>query len=364
MRDMLLGRRVGDYDMTTSARPDQVMKLFPRCVPTGLRHGTVTVLDRQNRIEVTTYRVESGYRDSRHPDRVRFAETLEEDLARRDFTINAMAMNLERELRDVYGGQEDLAAGLIRCVGNPDGRFSEDALRMLRALRFSSQLFFEIEPQTMAALERNARLTEALSPERVRDELEKLLLSGRPELVGEAVRLGMLDRFVRNRGGDYTGLLRVRKDRLERWTAFCALSGEAPDTLLTALRLDRTTVRAVVRGAAIRGPEPREPADWKRLLRDHGVEAVSAWTAAQDARNGTRLGRQLRKALSAGEPYRITDLAVNGDDLAVLGIRSRAAGRVLRALSDAVIRQPALNQRETLLELVRTGCIREKSMIE
>lgn len=193
VRDLLLGRTPGDYDVCTSARPEQVMALFPRTLPTGLRHGTVTVLTESGAVEVTTFRREGGYADGRRPDGVRFDVGLAEDLSRRDFTVNAMALSTEGEVIDPSGGQADLARRQIRCVGDPDRRFAEDALRMLRAVRFAAQLDFSIEDATLAAIRRNAGRTARVSGERVKAEVEKILLSDRPERAGLLLELGLLE---------------------------------------------------------------------------------------------------------------------------------------------------------------------------
>lgn len=177
VRDLLLGRVPGDYDVCTSALPERVMALFERAVPTGIQHGTVTVLTEDGPVEVTTFRREGGYADGRHPDGVSFDVGLTEDLARRDFTINAMALGERGEIIDPFGGQADLRAGLVRCVGAPDRRFGEDALRMLRGVRFAAQLGFAIEPETEQAIRRNAGRLRQVSGERVKAELEKTLLS-------------------------------------------------------------------------------------------------------------------------------------------------------------------------------------------
>ena len=192
VRDLLLGRTPGDFDVCTDARPERVMELFPHTVPTGLRHGTVTVRTEDGPVEVTTFRREAGYADGRHPDAVDFDATLAEDLARRDFTVNAMALDENGMVIDRYGGQTDLFRSVIRCVGDPDRRFAEDALRMLRAVRFAAQLGFSIEKGTLDAIRRSARRAENLSGERIKAELEKILLSPRPELAGELLRLGLL----------------------------------------------------------------------------------------------------------------------------------------------------------------------------
>ncbi|MFZ2635122.1 MAG: polynucleotide adenylyltransferase, partial [Rectinemataceae bacterium] len=181
VRDAFMGRPAGDYDVATDASPEEVLRIFPRVIPTGIKHGTVTVLLRHYKVEVTTFRIEHGYSDGRRPDSVEFAADIGADLSRRDFTINAMAWDiLGRELVDPYGGQADLAAKTIRAVGNPEARFGEDGLRPLRALRFASQLDFSLDPDTFAAIPKALDRYRSVSAERVRDEFSKILLSPLP----------------------------------------------------------------------------------------------------------------------------------------------------------------------------------------
>ena len=226
VRDLLLGREPGDVDICTSARPEEVMALFPRAVPTGLRHGTVTVPTPDGNVEITTFRREEGYADARHPDGVSFDVGLREDLSRRDFTVNAMAMDRDGGVVDPFGGREDLAKGLIRCVGDPDKRFSEDALRMFRAVRFAAQLGFEIEGGTAAALAPNAHLAERVSRERIKAEMEKTLLSPRPQLAALLFEKGLLAHLSPPCPiPDLTSLADVPAVREERWRSFCVLTG-------------------------------------------------------------------------------------------------------------------------------------------
>ena len=188
VRDMMLGREPGDWDITTSALPDQVKQVFRRTVDTGIQHGTVTVMMGNEGYEVTTYRIDGEYSDGRHPNHVEFTPNLAEDLKRRDFTINAMAYNSRTGFVDEFGGAEDLKKGIIRCVGEPMDRFTEDALRILRAIRFSAQLGFLIEDRTYEAIRKIAPNMVHVSKERIQTELTKLLLSSHPghmELVYE-----------------------------------------------------------------------------------------------------------------------------------------------------------------------------------
>ncbi|MBP5159801.1 MAG: CCA tRNA nucleotidyltransferase, partial [Lachnospiraceae bacterium] len=191
VRDSLLGRTPEDWDITTSASPDEVKVLFKRTVDTGIEHGTVTVMIDKTGYEVTTYRVDGKYKDGRHPESVTFTRSLEEDLKRRDFTINAMAFNENDGIVDLFDGRKDLEARLVRCVGDPRQRFGEDALRILRAVRFSAQLGFEIEEETAKAMGELAGTLEKISAERIRTELDKLLASDHPEKLMKAYELGI-----------------------------------------------------------------------------------------------------------------------------------------------------------------------------
>lgn len=191
VRDSLLGRIPLDWDITTSADPLEVKRIFRRTVDTGIKHGTVTVLMEKDSFEITTYRIDGEYEDSRHPKEVCFTKSLEEDLKRRDFTINAMAYNHQAGLIDLFNGQVDLQTGLIRCVGNPIERFSEDALRILRAFRFSAQLNFTIEVETLEAARTKAPTLSNISAERIREELNKLLLSSNPNRLIDAYEAGI-----------------------------------------------------------------------------------------------------------------------------------------------------------------------------
>ena len=191
VRDSLLDRSPADWDITTSAKPMEVKEIFKRTVDTGLQHGTVTVLMEKEGFEVTTYRIDGEYEDSRHPKEVIFTGNLEEDLKRRDFTINAMAYNDETGLVDVFGGIRDLESQIVRCVGNPRERFTEDALRILRAVRFSAQLGFAIEKDTAYWAKALAPTLEKISAERIQTELVKLLVSAHPQYLKTAWELGI-----------------------------------------------------------------------------------------------------------------------------------------------------------------------------
>lgn len=344
VRDSLLGRRPSDWDIASSASPEEVLALFPRCVPTGIKHGTVTVLSGGGSVEVTAFRAEGGYSDHRRPDSVSFGCPLEADLARRDLTVNAMAMDAAGEITDPFGGRDDLRRRLLRCVGEPERRFDEDALRMLRTIRFSAQLGFDIEPRTLEAIRALAHLASGLSAERVRDELLKTLRSPAPGLVWQLVDLGLLGACLAP--GDATAP-REALDVLPiyaRLAHFCRgleLGGYimSTDRFLAALRFDGETLRRTASAVEVLKSGSR---DWKRLLRGHGEAAV----LAAHPKN-----RALRAVLRSGECWELSSLAIGGRELAALGYSGPELGRELRRLLDHVIDCPADNRADILCKL-------------
>ncbi|MBQ6464667.1 MAG: polynucleotide adenylyltransferase [Oscillospiraceae bacterium] len=360
VRDMLLGVHPQDWDVCTGALPEEVLALFPGSRPTGLKHGTVTVVLGKKQVEVTTFRREGRYADHRHPDEVSFVGDLTTDLSRRDFTINAIALPPDGLIVDPFGGVRDLRDRLIRCVGVPAERFEEDALRMFRALRFSARLGFSIEEETMAAIVGKAPLAASLAPERIRDEVEKLLLTRRPEKMAVLIDAGLLDAFLKHRRLDEFRLLRLNglpRKPLYRWAALCVLLEEAgcidsTESFLLALRLDGRTLRCCCDCAALlRTAPPTRSADWKRLLRAYGVDSADCAARVHDALLGGGCRRALREVLKSGECFSLKHLAVSGDDLLALGLRGKALGDMLDFLLDYVIEFPENNRRELLLSL-------------
>jgi tRNA nucleotidyltransferase (CCA-adding enzyme) len=358
VRDLMMGKRPADWDLCTNALPGEVQALFPRAVPSGLRHGTVTVCQPGGRVEVTTFRTESGYADHRRPDRVGFVDDLREDLMRRDFTINAMALSLAGSLSDPFGGRTDLERRLVRCVGEAKQRFAEDALRMFRALRFSARLGFEMSLETAAAIEENAPLAECLAPERVRDELEKILLSPRPELLGQAVAYGLLTAYgLRSNAPNLSVLRTLPRKRLLRWCALGALLQrdgliESTEKFLAALRLEGAAVRCCAVGSdlAMRQADADTPGR-KRILARFGEETALCCAAASAALGRRGSLQAMRAVMGSGECVSLRQLAVNGDDLLPLGFSGKALGEALWALLEHVLARPEDNRRETLLAL-------------
>lgn len=364
VRDMLLEHRPHDWDICTGALPEQVMALFPGSRPTGLAHGTVTVVIGSRQVEVTTFRTEGSYADHRHPDRVAFVTELTEDLSRRDFTMNAIALAADGLLADPFGGVEDIREKRIRCVGEPALRFEEDALRMLRALRFSAKLGFTIEINTLLAIQEKAPLAATLAAERVREELEKLLLTDAPETVYPLMEMGLLDAYLLDRplfSPLFRKLRRLPRKALYRWAGLtvllCRLGCiDSAEDFLRALRLDSRSIRCCAAAEQLlRQPLPTTPLAWKKALHAWEVPGVSCAAAVSDALYGGQSLKALRAVLRSGECFSLKHLAVSGDDLLALGLRGRALGEMLNFLLDYVMEFPENNRRELLLSLAGGG---------
>ena len=364
VRDMLLEHRPHDWDICTGALPEQVMALFPGSRPTGLAHGTVTVVIGSRQVEVTTFRTEGSYADHRHPDRVAFVTELTEDLSRRDFTMNAIALAADGLLADPFGGVEDIREKRIRCVGEPALRFEEDALRMLRALRFSAKLGFTIEINTLLAIQEKAPLAATLAAERVREELEKLLLTDAPETVHPLMEMGQLDAYLLDRplfSPLFRKLRRLPRKALYRWAGLtvllCRLGCiDSAEDFLRSLRLDSRSIRCCAAAEQLlRQPLPTTPLAWKKALHAWEVPGVSCAAAVSDALYGGQSLKALRAVLRSGECFSLKHLAVSGDDLLALGLRGRALGEMLNFLLDYVMEFPENNRRELLLSLAGGG---------
>lgn len=360
VRDMLLQRQPNDWDICTSALPEEVMEVFPSSRPTGLQHGTVTIRINSRSLEVTTFRSEGSYTDHRRPDVVSFVGDLNMDLSRRDFTMNAIALPADGLMVDPFHGVEDIRAGLVRCVGEPERRFEEDALRMFRALRFAARLGFDIEEKTMAAIGTKASLAAHLAAERVRDEIEKMLMTPSPQIVHTAVTLGLMDAFLLHNKVDedsFAAISQLHKKTLERWCALSMILLDAGaissvEGFLTALRLDNRTIRCCEHAREIlRGVEPASALEWKRLLNRCGVDAVQCAAACGDALYGGRRRKAVKAVLKSGDCFSVKHLAIGGDELLELGFRGRALGEMLNFLLDYVMEYPENNRRELLLSL-------------
>ena len=371
VRDYLRGIPPHDWDLCSSAKPEETLTLCRdyTCIPTGIQHGTVTVLTETRRpLEITTYRIDGTYTDHRRPDAVTFCTSLREDCARRDFTVNAMAYHPEKGLQDFFGGQSDLAAHVIRCVGEPEQRFSEDALRMLRALRFASVLGFSVEEKTAAALHAGRESLSAVARERITAELRKFLSGENVPALLDAYRDVFSVIFSKEllpglADADFSPLVHafsVLKSERTRMAAFLSVcSCKNPQKLLREMTCETSFCREV----AVLTEEAEQPLledalSLKRRLRTcpsdllsdafalHGALIPGEQEAADHAQ------KLLSAVLASGVPTDIRSLAVNGSDLLSLGIRGKAVGETLSRLLDAVIEERLPNDREVLLDAI------------
>lgn len=407
VRDSLRGVPPHDWDLCTSARPEQIKMVFQdrKTIDIGMAHGTVAVVFPAGTLEITTYRIDGGYTDSRHPDQVAFTPELREDLARRDFTVNAMAYHPNTGLVDPFGGQEDLKRGKIRCVGEPKRRFGEDALRILRAVRFSSVLGFRLEGRTSTAVHEMCGNLSRISAERIREELTKMLLGGSIREVLElysdvlaavipeiAPCIGFEQHNVHHCydvwGHTIECVAHSALDPVIRWTMFLhdvgkpytftaregvghfygheKHSAELAQTILKRLKFDTRTAERIV--MLVRShmllTEPTEKAV-KRRLNQLGPEAflqllnvmrADTLGLAPDYHGRISeidgLKEIAHRVIEERQCFSLRDLAVNGNDLLALGLRGREIGDTLRRLLDDVIGGRCSNTRAELLKRV------------
>ncbi len=408
VRDSLLGRKPGDWDITTSAKPDQVKELFKRTIDTGIQHGTVTVMLDKEGFEVTTYRIDGEYEDSRHPKQVQFTSNLVEDLKRRDFTINAMAYSEKDGIIDAFDGLQDLRDGIIRCVGDAKERFTEDALRMMRAVRFSAQLGYEIEASTREAIKELVPTLSLISAERIQMELIKLLKSPHPDYLRVAYEVGVTKVFLpefdkametpQNHPhhcysvGEHIlhSLLEVPPDKVLRLTMLFhdiakpntltidengithfhkhpVQSAEMSKQILRRLRMDNATIdqvsklvlyhdygnniypdKRIVRRAINKVGEELFP--YLLLVRKADIMAQSTYKREEKLSSLEAWQNCYEEILRANECVCLKSLAVTGSDLIKAGIApGKEIGDILNLLLEEVLEMPEKNEKEYLL---------------
>ncbi len=406
IRDSVLGRTPNDWDITTSAKPEKIKQLFSRTIDTGIKHGTVTVMMDREGFEVTTYRIDGEYEDGRHPKEVTFTADLEEDLKRRDFTINAMAYNEQTGLVDLYGGLQDIDRGMIRCVGEARERFTEDALRMLRAVRFSAQLGYQIERDTKKAIQELSPSLRRISAERIQAELVKLVVSDHPDYLRTAYETGITAQFLPEfdlcmetkqnnphhcyHVGEHIlhSMMQVEPDKILRLGMLFHDIGK-PQTLtvdaegithnkrhaevgeqmtmqiLRRLKFDNDTIRKVTKivrfhdqevGAspgAVRRAVNRTGEDIFRMLfsvKRADILAQSDYLRKEKLEKLTYIQALYEEICQKHECMNLKDLAVTGTDLIALGIPpGKEIGRILNQLLEIVLEEPERNTKEELL---------------
>ena len=409
VRDTLLHKNPDDWDITTNASPIEVKKLFPCTIDTGIAHGTVTVLIGKETFEVTTYRIDGEYEDARHPKEVVFTSCLSEDLKRRDFTINAMAYNDKTGIVDEFGGIQDLEAKINRCVGNPEERFTEDALRMMRAVRFSGQLGYEIEFTTGQAINKLAPTLSKISAERICTELTKLMISEHPDYLRKAYELGMTGVFLpefdaameteqNNPHHCYSvgehilhSLLFVRADKVLRFAMLFhdmgkavtksvdekgvdhfyghgKISAEMADRIMKRLRFDNDTRQKVVRLVSYHDLKIKlTPEGVRRAVVKIGEDlfpillevkradflSQSMFKREEKEKELQQLEEIYQTVLKNGDCVSIKMLAVTGSDLIAAGMKpGKEIGEALQEMLNLVLKEPSLNTKEYLLSCI------------
>ena len=408
IRDSILFREPKDWDITTSAKPDEVKALFKRTIDTGIQHGTVTIILGNCGYEVTTYRIDGEYLDGRHPKEVVFSASLAEDLRRRDFTMNALAYHPKRGLVDLFDGIGDMQKGVIRCVGVANERFSEDALRIMRAIRFAGELGYEIEEQTRAAMTLLAENLQKISAERIQVELNKLLISAHPELIRTAYETGILKVILphldtafhttqNNPHHCYTvgehslkATIHVRADKVLRLAALfhdigkictktkdengidhfhghAAVSRKMTKEILKQLKYDNDTTNSVLTLIEYHDYELSLKPEGMRKdiskigsayfpmlfeLKEADVYGQSDYQREQKLDKLAKAKALYQEIMEKGEPLTIKELDVTGYDLIEMGIpKGKELGAKLQYLLDCVLENPDLNHKDILLEL-------------
>lgn len=408
VRDSILGKTPDDWDITTSASPDEVKNVFSRTIDTGIKHGTVTVRLHGNGYEVTTFRVDGDYSDGRHPDNVEFVKNLDEDLKRRDFTINAMAYSERTGIVDLFNGRDDLEKGIIRCVGVSGERFSEDALRMMRAVRFAARFGFSIEESTYAAIKSLAPTLSKVSAERIRMEFEKTLISDHPEFVREFYKLGLSKVFLPEWDscmicpqntkhhlytvGEHTihVMQNIRSDKILRLAAFFHDIGkpvsrkpdkkgqdhfvghpivgmDMTDNIMRRLKYDNATIDTVKILVARHDDRPaltmrnirREVARTGRdlyplllELRRADIMGQSDYHREEKLLRVEESRRYFDEVCSEENALSIKDLDIKGRDLIDFGVeKGPVIGIIMNELLDIVLKRPELNDRGMLIML-------------
>lgn len=409
VRDSILGRAPNDWDVTTSALPEQIKQVFYRTFDTGIKHGTVSVLIAQSIVEVTTFRIDGDYLDNRRPESVSFTTSLKEDCERRDFTINALAYHPKKGVLDYFGGLEDLKDKKIRAVGNAAKRFEEDALRILRAIRFSAQLGFDIEDSTYKQIAEHAQLITNISTERIREELNKLLTSDNADKFSLLYKAGILKYIMPEIESCFTtkqnhpyhvytvaehsleALKNIEPNAILRWTLLlhdCGkpatkttdekgidhfyghqkVSAQLASNIMNRLKFDNKSIAAVIRLITYHDIDIDESEKAvRRAVNKVGVEyfedLLKVQKADKSAQNPKFLEDSMSKILAVEKIYKkiltskqcltIADLAINGNDLIAMGLKpGKEFYELFRFLLDCVLDDPTLNERDALLDLV------------
>lgn len=352
VRDSIMGNIPNDYDVTTNATPDEMIDCFKhfKVIPTGLKHGTLTVVSEGENIEVTTYRIDGEYADNRHPQNVTFTTNLKDDLSRRDFTVNAMAMDVDGNIMDFYGGKSDIQNKIIKCVGNPQKRFNEDGLRIMRCVRFASTLGFDIQKDTADAVHQNKRLLKNISKERILTELSKLVLGKNAysvitefsDVINEVVPFVNDNNFV---------YYKKPCDDLYVRLALLFDEGDKAQAALNELKCDNYTKKQVKNLIDANVKSDWDKTQIKKHLAKYGEDTFCRHILYENIKNNedySNVNKLFEQIVQNGECYKISMLDINGDEVISLGASGRQTGQILSELLDMVVCGKIQNQNKIL----------------
>lgn len=364
IRDSLLGKTPSDWDLCTNASPSEVISAFDeyKLILTGMKHGTVAVKTGKNIVEITTYRTDGGYSDGRHPENVKFIGTIEEDLKRRDFTVNAIAYNRRKGIKDIFDGVDDLSIGVIRCVGKPEERFKEDALRIMRAIRFSAVLGFDIDEKTKKAVFEYKYLLSRISKERLMSELDKIMLSDNAEKSLDTYKdiFEFIFKMCINTDDIHT-IKSLPKDISIRIAAiFRSSDNNKVLKILKDMKMSKKRYKDIETYLSVKNLSPvANKVFCKNFLRKYGADKadmcfdfmisddrgdVSAWKACK---------KICKDIIESGECFSLSELNVDGKDILKLGFDGRDIGKILRIILDDVIEERVENSKDAILEYIK-----------
>ena len=357
VRDLMLGKNPTDYDVTTSAAPNEVVCLFRKTVNTGIKHGTVTAIVDNFPVEITTFRSDGNYSNHRSPENVQYLKSIDGDLARRDFTINAMAYNADVGVIDLFGGKKDLTDGIIRAVGNPEKRFEEDALRILRAVRFAAKLNFKIEKITLDAVIKKSDLLKFISRERIFSEISKILVSDNPQFISVLLQSGALDFLGLSYQNNLQGLCGVSNSLPLRFYTLARLCDADPIMLCTSLKADgklKYYCRQMQLSEQLALPPDRENA--KILMFKTDAETAHDFFEFKNKAEGKSNYNSavIDEIITSKEPYNYKQLNIGGEDITALGVKGKDVGKILEELMYEVIKYPQKNRKDILIKTAVT----------
>lgn len=354
IRDSLMGTSPKDFDVTTNAKTENIKDLFEKSFDTGIKYGTVSVKVQNNFCEITTFRKDNEYEDNRHPNEVIFTYSLLEDLKRRDFTINALAYNEKSGLIDYFSGVKDLENKVIRTVGNSNERFTEDALRIMRAFRFCAVLGFEIEDNTKKAAFECASLLNNISAERIKIEFDLILSSDNPNIVKELVELDILSRFSPNKTVNFPNLNAIPNKLSRLLTLQYYFFGDDEQNIrnsLNSLKYEKKVLKILSYFLKSMEEEPSNEIEIRKALAYYGKDALTASFYAKKCLKNQEYAKKLKiteKIIKRGDCISKRNLAINGDDLISLGFKDKEIGKIINQLYILVLDNPKLNKKTTL----------------